>query len=62
MAEVASWVNDPEDPREKLRQLIAQAFLDATGTTWLWDKGALVVEAFLAHPELVNEALAIQGT
>lgn len=53
-----SWVNNNNDPREQLRLIIAQAFLDDTGTTWLWDKGELVVDIFCDDPILAIQALA----
>jgi hypothetical protein len=51
------WVWDLNDPREQLRQILAKAFEEETGSTWLWDKGELIVNTIIANKELVNKVL-----
>jgi hypothetical protein len=52
-----SWVWDLDDPREQLRQILAKVFEEETGSTWLWDKGELIVNAIIVNKDLVIRVL-----
>jgi hypothetical protein len=53
-----AWVNNPDDPREKLRLLIAQEFQAEHGTTILYDFGATVVDTIVCHQDECKDAWA----
>ena len=53
MSDQPTWVNNPDDPREKMRLALAEEFMVKHGTTILYDLGATVVGWMCTQPELV---------
>lgn len=61
MSDQPTWVNNPDDPREKMRLALAEEFMVKHGTTILYDFGATVVGWICTQPELVDRAIAEQA-